>query len=76
MAYDPDMDVLIVDDASAMRRIVRGLLKDLGFRNMREAENGQSALDKLKNRKAGPRGYRLEHASDERHRAVARDSRR
>ena len=53
MSYDPDMDVLIVDDASAMRRIVRGLLKDLGFRNMREAENGQLALDKLKNRRAG-----------------------
>ncbi len=53
MAHDPDTDVLIVDDASAMRRIVRGLLKDLGLRNMREAENGQLALDKLKNRKAG-----------------------
>ena len=46
------MDVLIVDDASAMRRIVRGLLKDLGFRNMREAENGQLALDELKKKKA------------------------
>ena len=52
MAFDPDMDVLIVDDASAMRRIVRGLLKDLGFKNMREAENGQLALDELKKKKA------------------------
>jgi len=52
MPFNPDMDVLIVDDASAMRRIVRGLLKELGFKNMREAENGQLALDELKNKKA------------------------
>lgn len=52
MAFNPDMDVLIVDDASAMRRIVRGLLKELGFKNMREAENGQLALDELKRKKA------------------------
>jgi len=52
MPFNPDMDVLIVDDASAMRRIVRGLLKELGFKNMREAENGQLALDELTNKKA------------------------
>ena len=52
MAFNPEMDVLIVDDASAMRRIVRGLLKELGFKNMREAENGQLALDELKKKKA------------------------
>lgn len=52
MPFNPDMDVLIVDDASAMRRIVRGFLKDLGFKNMREAENGQLALDELKKKKA------------------------
>jgi len=52
MPFNPDMDVLIVDDASAMRRIVRGLLKELGFTNMREAENGQMALDELKKKKA------------------------
>jgi two-component system chemotaxis response regulator CheY len=50
--FNPDMDVLIVDDASAMRRIVRGLLRELGFKNMRDAENGQRALDELKKRKA------------------------
>ena len=49
--FNPDMEVLIVDDASAMRRILRGLLKELGFKHMREAENGQAALDELKNRK-------------------------
>lgn len=52
MAFDPEMDVLIVDDAAAMRRIVRGLLKELGFKNLREAENGQLALDELKKKKA------------------------
>jgi two-component system chemotaxis response regulator CheY len=46
------MDILIVDDAAAMRRIVRGLLKELGFKNLREAENGQSALAELKKKKA------------------------
>lgn len=52
MPFNTDMDVLIVDDASAMRRIVRGLLKELGFKNMREAENGQLALEELKKKKA------------------------
>ncbi len=52
MAFNPDMDVLIVDDASSMRRIIRGLLKELGFKHMREAENGQLAMDELKNKKA------------------------
>ena len=52
MPFDPDMDVLIVDDASAMRRILRGLLKELGFKNMRDAENGQLALDELIKKKA------------------------
>jgi two-component system chemotaxis response regulator CheY len=50
--FNTDMEVLIVDDASAMRRIVRGLLKELGFKHMREAENGQMALAELKKKKA------------------------
>ncbi len=53
MSFDPNMDVLIVDDASAMRRILHGLLKELGFKHMREAENGQRALDELAKKKAG-----------------------
>jgi two-component system chemotaxis response regulator CheY len=52
MAFNPEMDVLIVDDASAMRRIVRGLLWELGFKNVRDAENGQLGLDELAKRKA------------------------
>jgi two-component system chemotaxis response regulator CheY len=47
-----DMEVLIVDDAAAMRRILRGLLKELGFKNLREAENGQLAMEALKKKKA------------------------
>ena len=50
--FNPDMDVLVVDDASAMRRIIRGLLKELGFKNIREAENGQTALEELKRKKS------------------------
>ena len=50
--FNPDMEVLVVDDASAMRRIVRELLRELGFRNIREADNGQTALEALKKKKA------------------------
>lgn len=50
--FDVEMSVLVVDDASAMRRIVRGILKELGFRNIREAENGQAALDEMRKHKA------------------------
>ncbi len=39
---------LVVDDFSTMRRIVRNLLKDLGYTNVDEAEDGQMALNKLK----------------------------
>lgn len=50
--FNTDMDVLVVDDAGAMRRIVRALLKELGFKNIREAENGQAAFEELKRKKA------------------------
>jgi|SRR3990172_467211 len=50
--FNPEMDVLVVDDASAIRRIVRALLKELGFKNIRDAENGQLALEELKKKKA------------------------
>ncbi|GAB6080319.1 chemotaxis response regulator CheY [Hydrogenophilus thermoluteolus] len=38
---------LVVDDFSTMRRIVRNLLKELGYTNVEEAEDGQVALNKL-----------------------------
>lgn len=46
-----DMKFLIVDDFSTMRRIVRNLLKEIGYTNADEAEDGQAALAKLKNGK-------------------------
>lgn len=39
---------LVVDDFSTMRRIVRNLLKELGFANVQEAEDGGDALHKLR----------------------------
>ena len=46
---DPKMKFLVVDDFSTMRRIVRNLLKELGFTNVDEAEDGAVALQKLNN---------------------------
>lgn len=42
-----DMQILVVDDFSTMRRIVKNQLRELGFSNMREADDGSSALDVL-----------------------------
>ena len=44
---DMKMKFLVVDDFSTMRRIVRNLLKELGFLNVDEAEDGAIALGKL-----------------------------
>ncbi len=44
-----DMKILIVDDFSTMRRIIKNLLRDLGFNNTTEADDGQTALPLLKN---------------------------
>ncbi|QSI75260.1 MULTISPECIES: chemotaxis response regulator CheY [Niveibacterium] len=44
---DPKMKFLVVDDFSTMRRIVRNLLKELGYTNVDEAEDGAVALQKL-----------------------------
>jgi len=42
------MDVLVADDASAMRRIIKSVLKELGFNNIREVENGQLAYSQAR----------------------------
>jgi two-component system, chemotaxis family, chemotaxis protein CheY len=44
---DPKTKFLVVDDFSTMRRIVRNLLKELGYTNVDEAEDGAVALQKL-----------------------------
>lgn len=44
-----DMKILIVDDFSTMRRIIKNLLRDLGFSNTSEADDGQTALPMLQN---------------------------
>jgi two-component system chemotaxis response regulator CheY len=45
---DPKMRFLVVDDFSTMRRIVKNLLKELGYANVDEAEDGVQALAKLR----------------------------
>ncbi len=44
-----DMKILIVDDFSTMRRIIKNLLRDLGFTNTSEADDGLTALPMLQN---------------------------
>jgi len=45
---NPNTKFLVVDDFSTMRRIVRNLLKELGYTNVDEAEDGSMALTKLR----------------------------
>ncbi|MCL4322280.1 MAG: chemotaxis response regulator CheY [Deltaproteobacteria bacterium] len=47
MALDLSMKILVVDDFSTMRRIIKNILKQIGFVNVDEAENGQVALSKI-----------------------------
>ncbi|MFT6206846.1 MAG: two-component system chemotaxis response regulator CheY [Colwellia sp.] len=47
-ALDKNMKVLVVDDFSTMRRIIKNLLRDLGFTNISEADDGSTALPMLK----------------------------
>jgi two-component system, chemotaxis family, chemotaxis protein CheY len=46
-----NMKILVVDDFQTMRRIIRGVLKELGFANVVEADNGVRALEILKGEK-------------------------
>ena len=45
-----DVSILIVDDALMMRNMVAGCLLSLGYKNIDQAENGQIAIDMLKNK--------------------------
>ena len=53
MAIDISMPILVVDDYSTMIRIVRNLLKQVGFRDIDDASNGSAALQKMREKKYG-----------------------
>jgi len=48
---DNKMNILVVDDFETMRRMIRDILKQLGYENIHEAENGADALGVLKKEK-------------------------
>src|SRR3954462_10146263 len=54
MAVDTSMSVLVVDDYNTMIRIIRNLLKQLGFENIDDASDGSAALNKMRGKKYGP----------------------
>src|SRR3954454_22477141 len=53
MAFDLSMPILVVDDYATMIRILRNLLKQLGFENIDDASDGSSALVKMHGKKYG-----------------------
>src|SRR3954465_5116045 len=53
MAVDLSMSVLVVDDYSTMIRIIRNLLKQLGFEHIDDASDGSAALTKGRRKKMG-----------------------
>ena len=53
MAFDLSMPILVVDDYNTMIRIIRNLLKQLGFENVDDASDGSAALAKMQVKKYG-----------------------
>jgi two-component system chemotaxis response regulator CheY len=53
MAVDLSMPVLVVDDYNTMVRIIRNLLRQLGFEHIDDASDGSAALEKMRQRKYG-----------------------
>ena len=45
---NPDINILVVDDMAAMRKILKTLLAQFGYKNVDEAEDGKQALEKLR----------------------------
>ena len=53
MSFDLSMPILVVDDYSTMIRIIRNLLKQLGFENVDDASDGSAALAKMQGKRYG-----------------------
>jgi two-component system chemotaxis response regulator CheY len=53
MAVDTSMPILVVDDYQTMVRIIRSLLKQIGFENVDDASNGEAALEKINQKTYG-----------------------
>ena len=53
MAFDPSMPILVVDDYNTMVRIIRNLLRQLGFTDVDDAADGSAALTKMNGKKYG-----------------------
>ena len=53
MALDTSIPVLVVDDYKTMIRIIRNLLKQLGFENVDDASDGSTAIAKMRDKKYG-----------------------
>ncbi len=53
MAVDKNMDIIVVDDFKTMVQLTKGLLSQMGFKNVDEAADGKEALAKIKNKKYG-----------------------
>lgn len=53
MTTDPNLPILVVDDYDTMVRIMRKLLKQIGYENVDVASNGQAALEKIQGKRYG-----------------------
>ncbi|GAC1333608.1 MAG: response regulator [Beijerinckiaceae bacterium] len=53
MAADLSIPILVVDDYQTMVRIIRNLLKQIGYENVDEAANGRAALEKIQGKRYG-----------------------
>ena len=75
MTADTTMPILVVDDYQTMVRIIRNLLKQIGFENVDDAANGEDALRKIREKALRAHHLRLEHGADDRLPAAAAGAR-